>query len=259
MFWSPLAWAGRSLVDLGAGRWLSGTALFLVTVGLSAGIFAISLATAERLYYSGWARVQVSTRSKRAARPSRRAASGGLPFAALVRRVVPSPVRAIVVKDFMMLRRDLRNMSQLVTPLILGILYAFMLIRGGGEPPAGRGEAPAEFMAALSGLMVYANVGISLFVSWSLLSRLAGMAFSQEGKSYWLLKASPVSTGEITLCEVPGGISTHPGAGLGVSGNHLFVAGRRVGAAGFQYGGSFSDPRRDYRTEPDFWRSWGEF
>ena len=93
-----------------------------------------------------------------------------------------------------MLRRDLRNMSQLVTPLILGILYAFMLLRRGGEPPAGRGEAPAEFMAALSGLMVYANVGISLFVSWSLLSRLAGMAFSQEGKSYWLLKASPVST-----------------------------------------------------------------
>ena len=51
-----------------------------------------------------------------------------------------------------MLRRDLRNMSQLVTPLILGILYAFMLIRGGGEPPAGRGEAPPEFMAALQRL-----------------------------------------------------------------------------------------------------------
>lgn len=196
-FWSPLAWAGHSLVELGAGRWLSGTALFLVTVGLSGGIFALSLATAERLYYSGWASVQVSTRSKRAARTPRRAASGGLPLAALVQRVVPPPVRAIVVKDFLMLRRDLRNMSQLVTPLILGILYAFMLIRRGGEPPAGRGEAPPEFMAALRGLMVYANVGISLFVSWSLLSRLAGMAFSQEGKSYWLLKASPVSTGKL--------------------------------------------------------------
>jgi hypothetical protein len=47
-------------------------------------------------------------------------------------------------------------------------------------------------MLALSSLMVYANVGISLFVGWSLLSRLAGMAFSQEGKNYWLLKASPV-------------------------------------------------------------------
>ncbi len=76
-FWSPLAWAGHSLVDLGAGNWLSGTLLFLVTIGLSAGIFALSLTTAERLYYSGWASVQVSTRSKRAARAPRRAAAGG--------------------------------------------------------------------------------------------------------------------------------------------------------------------------------------
>jgi hypothetical protein len=119
----------------------------------------------------------------------------------MVHKVIPPAVRAIVVKDLLMLRRDLRNMSQLVTPLILGILYAFMLIRRGGEPPAGRGEAPAAFMEALRSLMVYANVGISLFVGWSLLSRLAGMAFSQEGKNYWLLKASPVSTGKLLLAK----------------------------------------------------------
>ena len=141
--------------------------------------------------------MQVSTRTKRAARAPRRASTERRPLAVLVKRVVPSAVTAIVVKDFLMLRRDLRNMSQLVTPLILGILYAFMLIRRGGEPPAGRGEAPAVFMEALRSLMVYANVGISLFVSWSLLSRLAGMAFSQEGKNYWMLKASPVSTAKL--------------------------------------------------------------
>jgi ABC-2 type transport system permease protein len=42
--------------------------------------------------------------------------------------------------------------------------------------------------------MLYANVGISLFIGWSLLSRLAGMSFSLEGKQYWLLKSAPVST-----------------------------------------------------------------
>lgn len=92
-----------------------------------------------------------------------------------------------------MLRRDLRNMSQLVTPLIFGILYGFLLIRSGGEPPAGRGEAPDAFMAALGGLMAYGNVAIALFVSWSMLSRLALMGFSQEGRQYWLLKAAPIS------------------------------------------------------------------
>ena len=102
-------------------------------------------------------------------------------------------MRGILIKDFLVLRRDLRSMSQLVTPLILGIVYALTLIRSGGEPPAGRGEAPQAFMDALRGLMVYANVGISLFVGWSLLSRLAALAFSLEGKSYWILKASPVN------------------------------------------------------------------
>ena len=46
----------------------------------------------------------------------------------------------------------------------------------------------------LTNLTLYANVGISLFVGWSLLSRLAGMSFSLEGKQYWLLKSAPVST-----------------------------------------------------------------
>ena len=35
---------------------------------------------------------------------------------------------------------------------------------------------------------------MSLFVGWMLLGRLSGMAFSAEGKNYWMLKASPVRT-----------------------------------------------------------------
>jgi len=193
--WSPLAWAGRSLVEIGEGRWLSGMGLLLLTLGLTGGISALSLATAERLYYSGWASVQISTRKKaaRAQRPVVRSAAR----AGVLSRIVSPAVSAILAKDLLMLRRDLRSMSQLVTPLILGIVYAFMLLRSGGEPPAGRGEAPPVFMEAMKNLAVYGNVGISLFVSWSLLSRLAAMGFSQEGKSYWMLKAAPISTAKL--------------------------------------------------------------
>lgn len=57
--------------------------------------------------------------------------------------------------------------------------------------------------------MLYANVGISLFVSWSLVSRLAMMSFSQEGQSYWLLKGAPISTyqllaGKFLVAYLPG-------------------------------------------------------
>ena len=191
--WSPLAWAGRGLTAIGESQWLTGVGLLAVTMGLTLGIFGLSLVFAERLYYSGWARVQVSIRPKKPARASRRGEAHNSGLAIVVNRLVPAAVRGILVKDFMVLRRDLRSMSQLVTPLILGVVYAFMLLRSGGEPPAGRGEAPPVFMEVLGNLMVYANVGIALFVSWSLVSRLAGMGFSQEGKSYWILKSSPVS------------------------------------------------------------------
>ena len=76
--WSPLTWAGRGLVDLGEGRWLSGGGLVLLTIGVTSGIFALSLATAERLYYSGWASVQVSPgkKARRATRPARSSRRG---------------------------------------------------------------------------------------------------------------------------------------------------------------------------------------
>jgi ABC-2 type transport system permease protein len=202
--WSPLAWIGRGLVDIGEGRWLSGFALFLLTILLASGIFAVSLATAERLYYSGWASVQVSATRKKGVPPrkittqlERAPATRATPLGILLDRAIPTPVRGIIAKDFLMLRRDLRNMSQLVTPLILGILYAFMLIRSGGQAPAGRGEAPAAFMALLQSLMTYANIALSLFVGWTLLSRLAAMGFSQEGKNYWMVKVAPISAGRL--------------------------------------------------------------
>jgi hypothetical protein len=144
--WSPLTWAGRGLVDIGQGHWLGGGGLVLLTIGITSGIFALSLATAERLYYTGWSSVQVSTGKKAAARsahPVQRAKAGrGNP----IKRLVPADVGGLMGKDWMMLRRDLRSMSQLVTPLILGAVYALMLVRSGGQAPSGRGDAPPIFM-----------------------------------------------------------------------------------------------------------------
>jgi hypothetical protein len=101
-------------------------------------------------------------------------------------------VLGIVQKDFLTLRRDLRNFSQLLSPVIFGAMYTLLLLRSGGEAPAGRGEAPDWFMSSFQLALSYSSVGMSLFVGWMLLSRLSGMGFSQEGKNYWILKASPV-------------------------------------------------------------------
>jgi ABC-2 type transport system permease protein len=177
---SPLTWAGGGLVAIGQGQWMIGAGLLILTLVLSGGIFAMSLNTAERLYFSGWASVRSSSRRAKKIRRQPSGSPARSLLSTLIDRLLPSPVRAILVKDFLVLRRDLRNMSQLIT--------------SGGQPPPGRGEAPPVFMQVLTNLMLYANVGISLFIGWSLLSRLAGMSFSLEGKQYWLLKSAPVST-----------------------------------------------------------------
>lgn len=107
-------------------------------------------------------------------------------------RLLKPPVRAILSKDLLVLRRDLRNLSQLISPLVLGVLYTVMIFNSGGEPPPGQGEAPDWFMDSLRVALSYGNVGMALFVGWMLLTRLAGVGISMEGKNYWLLKVSPL-------------------------------------------------------------------
>ena len=187
--WLPLNWAGQGLTALGEGQWLRGILLFGVTLAAASLVFGFTLVTAERWYYSGWAGMQIIARKKSVRHvPSITENRFGLGWT----RLLPKPVLAIVQKDFLTLRRDLRNLSQLVSPIIFGAMYTILMLRSGGEPPAGRGEAPGWFMESFRLALEYGNVGMSLFVGWMLLSRLSGMGFSQEGKNYWMLKASPV-------------------------------------------------------------------
>jgi ABC-2 type transport system permease protein len=191
--WMPLNWAGQGLVALGQGHWATGLLLVALTLGLCAGAFLFALATAERWYYTGWAGMQVVTRKKKPLRAARPAAAR-MASASPISRLLPSPIWAILWKDFLVYRRDLRQMSQLISPLILGVIYTLMILRTGGQMPVGKGEAPAWFMDSMNYVLAYSSVGMSLFVGWVSLSRLAGMSFASEGKNYWILKSSPLRT-----------------------------------------------------------------
>jgi ABC-2 type transport system permease protein len=199
--WLPLNWAGQGLVELGQNHWLAGLLLLGGTLGVAVGIFVFALLTAEQLYYSGWAGMQVVAR-KKTSRPVRVSTAGRVNLLGSgIARLFSRPVLGILQKDYLTMRRDLRNVAGLITPIILGIMYTFSLLRSGGEPPVGRGEAPTWFMESFRMLLAYGNVGMSLFVGWMVLSRLAGMGFSQEGKNYWVLKASPVHPGQLLLAK----------------------------------------------------------
>ncbi len=212
--WLPLNWAGQGLVELGQNHWLPGVLLLGATLGVAAGVFIFALLTAEQLYYSGWAGMQVVARKKTGRRIRKANGNKANVLGPGITRIFSRPVLAIVQKDYLVLRRDLRNVAGLITPVILGVMYTFSLLRSGGEPPAGRGEAPAWFMDSFRMLLSYGNVLMALFVGWMVLSRLAGMGFSQEGRNYWVLKASPVRPGQLLAAKFV--VAYLPAAGMGL-------------------------------------------
>ncbi len=190
--WIPLNWAGQGLVAVGEGRWFLGLLLVSMSLGLALAAFWFALVTAERWYYSGWAGMQVISNKKKVSLPVQAAAGQSEWLAGLIAQILPAPVRAIIRRDFIILTRDLRQMSQLVSPLIFGLLYSFMFFRNNGQAPAGRGEAPGWFMDSFRILLAYGNIGMSLFVGWMLLGQLSGNGISREGKTFWILKAAPL-------------------------------------------------------------------
>jgi len=210
--WLPLNWAGQGLVALGQSHWLTGLLLMGGTLGFTIGVFWFALLTAERLYYSGWAGMQVVARKKKrpVSRPIENATNR---MGSEVARLIPSPVLGIIQKDFLTLRRDLRKLSQLISPIILGAMYTFSLLRSGGGGPV-RPEATSFVAESFRAALTYTSVGMSLFVGWMILSRLAGMGFSQEGKNYWVLKVSPIRTGQLLAAKFL--VAYLPALGLGL-------------------------------------------
>ena len=198
--WSPFAWAGRGLIGLGTGQGVSPALGLGLTLILAVAIFAVTLRACEVLYHTGWSQMQAGTQRRPRARlqAAPRATPARRP---VIPRVLPRAVTALIVKDARVLRRDLRNLSQLLTPLILGIVYAIMLARSGGQADPGRGEAPEWFMQGASQMLAYGNIGIALFIGWIMLSRLGMMAFSHEGRAYWLIKTAPVTPVRLMLAK----------------------------------------------------------
>ncbi len=203
---------------MGERNWPEAAAFLFLVCGSAVFVFWLSLAACERLYYSGWSSLQAVTKRRKPVRKKMTGQSRGLPanhgvvvveaglFAPAdmprerktwFRQILKSPVISLAIKDFLVLRRDLRNLSQLVTPLIFGLMYGIVLLRGGEDVFQGSGQAPELLRTGLQSLSVFGGVLLALFVSWSLIARLAGMGFSAEGVSYWIVKSAPVPPGQL--------------------------------------------------------------
>ncbi len=196
--WSPLTWMGNGLMRIGEADWLSGVGITAISLIACMVVFFGALTSAEWLYYNGWANMQVVARKKTSHR-RRKPHLFSQQKLDFIHQQVPASVLGIIHKDLLVLRRDMRNMSQLITPIIVGVVYFVMLLRSGNNQPDFTQNAPSWTLEIFRSIRMYSNVALSLFVGWMLLSRLAGMGFAQEGKQYWLLKTAPVKTSELII------------------------------------------------------------
>jgi len=188
----PTLVAGRGLVAAGYGRIgasLLDLALFLL---ITFGFFAVCVVLADRLYTSGWTRMQSAGSARRSARDRARARRGG----ALV--TAPS-LLTIALKDWRVIPRDLRNFAQMLSPLLLVPFIYLNIVTNSG--PRDRANL-SQMLGRLEGdgaltLAQVALAGSVLFIASLVFTRVALTSISMEGKSWWLLKAAPLSSWEL--------------------------------------------------------------
>ena len=203
----PSAWAGRALIAAGQGDWAKLALYGGLFAGLSIGAFALCVVLAERLYYAGWSnmstqggRVRKRRRTKDPSTPlraseGRRPASNN-PQSLVVRLwsfVLPRQSVGVLYKDLRVFPRDLRNVQQLIFPLVLAGIWTFRLLTSGA--PFGAGQQP-DILQSLGHL---ASAGISFYICLVLSSAMGGPGISREGRGFWLLKVAPISAWRILL------------------------------------------------------------
>jgi len=108
----------------------------------------------------------------------------------------------VLYKDLKVFPRDLRNLQQLIFPLVLAGIWTFRLVTG-GSPGNGR-DAPSFF----NSLSALASAGISFYICLVLSGAIGGAGVSREGRGFWLFKVAPISArrlliGKLTLAYLP--------------------------------------------------------
>jgi ABC-2 type transport system permease protein len=201
----PSAWAGRALIAAGEGDWPTLALFGGLFAALSIGVFAICVALAERLYYAGWSNMSTQDGKVKGKRQKAKGIDRAertpfylLPFAFFL----PQQSQAVLYKDLRIFPRDLRNLQQLIFPLVLAGIWTFRLIAGGS--PAGNSRTPDIFQA----VGALASAGISFYICLVLSGAMGGPGISREGRGFWLLKVAPISAwrillGKLTLAYLP--------------------------------------------------------
>lgn len=186
----PSLMAGRGLAAAGQGQLWPALGLMSAYLLLTFGLFGVCIWAADRLYASGWLRMQSGGTAKRSPRARRKAgaAQGGLLQNA-------PPFLAIALKDWRIIPRDLRHLAQYLSSLIfIPIIYIQFFALGGDNSGMESGMAQLAPGVDFTNVMMAGGVLASMIL---IFNNMALSGISMEGRAYWMLKIAPISAREL--------------------------------------------------------------
>lgn len=182
----PSVWVGAALVEFGRGQIIASAFsslgfYLLITVGF----FLVTILLANRLYLSGWLRMQSSGTSREdiSQRPG------------LFGRTSLNFILSF--KDWILRVRDPRQLATVVTSIVLAIFFLFFIIRpqdDGSSIFSAEPTAAGQLDILSPGVIVS---GLAYFVGWMAFSGLALTTLSIERDSFYILKTAPISASQL--------------------------------------------------------------
>jgi ABC-2 type transport system permease protein len=176
----PTHWATELLWDFLEGQGGKGKmfeAIFLWSSAVA--MIVINMWVAGSIYLNGYSKSQEARR--------RRAGKGLLNFLIkCLKRPVGPDLASIMDKDIRIFFRDNTQWSQLLLlgALVVVYIYNFSVL------PLERSPIRLEF---LQNIIAFLNLGLAGFVLAAISVRFIFPALSSEGKSFWIIQASPLS------------------------------------------------------------------
>ncbi len=189
--WLPSDWAAQAILAP-LGVLPRGFDLFplLLLVSTAAAFVVMGAALHVRLYAEGLSRAQEGGALKaeagaKARRPPR--------LESLLR---PLPVNAasLVAKDVRTFFRDTTQWSQLILLVVLVVIYIYNI----KVLPLFSGEDVGFF---LTNVISFLNLGLAGFVLAAIAARFVFPAVSLEGRTFWLLRSSPLELRTMLWCK----------------------------------------------------------
>ncbi len=183
----PSIWAGRALVAVGQGQMTASAIGALITyLTITVGLFLVVILLADRLYLSGWLRMQSSgAASQDIGEQPGVFGRNSLDF-------------ILGYKDWLLRIRDPRMLATLFTAVIMVGFALFIMLR-----PADDGSSLFGISEALEGdgvnLLSTGVIisGLIYFAGYLAFTRLAVTSLSIERSAFYILKTAPISASQL--------------------------------------------------------------